>query len=100
MDSPIHFKKKMSTNLNTLKENLQDRADAAVTSVSHAAEVAKGIVRHLASNAATRAADTAAAVRGGAVERLDDARDALSASGDRLAETLRRAAEDPGAGSV
>ena len=34
------------------------------------------------------------------VTRLDEARDALSESGDRLAETLRRAAEQPVAGSV
>lgn len=90
----------MTTTSKTLKENFRDGADAAMKSASHAADVAKDTVRHLASDVASQAADAAAAVRETAVDRLDDARDALSESGDRLAETLRRAAEEPAAGSV
>lgn len=90
----------MNTNIKTLKENIQDGADAAKKTASHAADLAKDAVRNLASDVASQAADTAAAVRDSAVERLDDARDALSESGDRLAETLRRAAEEPVAGSM
>lgn len=90
----------MTTNSKTLTENIQDGADAAMKTASHAADMAKDSVRHLASDLASQAAHTAAAVRDGAVERLDEARDALSESGDRFAETLRRAAEEPVAGSV
>ena len=90
----------MNTNEKTLKENIQDGADAAMRTASHAAEVAKDTVRNIASDVSSQAKDTAAAVRDSAVERLDDARDALSESGDRLAETLRRAAEEPVAGSM
>jgi hypothetical protein len=96
-----YFKEKtMNTNSKTLKENIQDGADAAMRTASHAAETAKDTVLNLASDVKTQAVDTAAAVRDSAVERLGDARDALSESGDRLAETLRRAAEEPVAGSV
>lgn len=90
----------MNTNEKTLKDTIQDGADAAIKSASHAADVAKGTVRQMVSDVSSQAADTAAAVRDSAVDRLDDARDALSESGDRLAETLRRAAEEPVAGSV
>ncbi|WP_309663735.1 hypothetical protein [Tabrizicola sp.] len=90
----------MTTNTKTLKENLQDGADATLKAAAHVADVANGTMRHLASDAAAQAADTAAALRDSAVERLDDARDALSESGDRLAETLRRAAEEPVTGSM
>lgn len=90
----------MNTNTKTLKENIQDGADAAMSSASHAADMAKDTVRNLASDVASQAADTAAAVRDRAMDRLDDARDALSDSGDRLAETLRRAVEEPNSGSV
>lgn len=90
----------MTTTAKNLKENFQDGADAAVKSASHAANVAKDTVRNLASDVVAQAADTAAAVREGAVDRMDDARDALSESGERLAETLRRAAEEPAAGSM
>lgn len=90
----------MNMTSKTLKENIQDGADAAMKTASHAAAAAKDTVRDLASDVSSQAADTAAAVRDSAVERLDDARDALSESGDRLAETLRRAAEEPESGSV
>ena len=119
----------MNTNPKTLKENLQDGAETAVKSATHAASVATETVRNLASDVSAQAADTvaavrdgasvatdsvrnlasdvsakavdtAAAMRDGAVDRLDEARDALSDSGDRFAETLRRAAEEPAAGSV
>jgi hypothetical protein len=39
-------------------------------------------------------------LRDGAAERIEAGRDALSDSGDRLAETLRKAATDPKAGSM
>lgn len=90
----------MTMNTKSLKDNLQDGADAAMKTVSHAAEATKDTVHQLASDVTTHAVDTAAALRDGAIERLDGARDALSDSGDRLAETLRRAAEEPTAGSV
>jgi hypothetical protein len=90
----------MNTNAKSLKENIQDGADAAMKTASHAAGVAKDTVRDLASDVSAQAADTAAAVRDSAVERLDDARDALSESGDRLAEMLHRAAEEPASGSL
>lgn len=90
----------MNTTTKTLKENLQDGADAAMNTASHAASVAKDTMRDLASDVSSQAAHLGAAVRDGAVEQLDGVRDALSESGDRLAETLRRAAEEPVSGSV
>lgn len=90
----------MNMNEKTMKDTVLEGADSAMKKVSDAAGVAKDTVLNLASDMSEKAVDTAAAVRDGAVERLDDARESLSDSGDRLAETLRRAAEEPVAGSM
>ena len=90
----------MTKTSNTMVENLQEGAHAAAASVSHAADIAKDTVRNLASDVTAQAVETAASLRDGAALRLDDARDALSESGDKLAETLRRAAEEPAPGSI
>lgn len=90
----------MNTNTKTLKENIEDSAEAAPKRAAHAADVAKDTVRTLASEVSSKAGETVSAVRDSAVNHLDDARDALSESGDRFAETLRRAAEEPAAGSM
>lgn len=90
----------MNTNSKSLKDTIHDGADAAMKSASHAADKAKDTVRDLASDVSSQASDTLGAMRDGAVARLDDARDALGESGDKLAETLRRAAEEPAAGSI
>ncbi len=86
----------MNTTTKNLKDSLQDGAETAVKTVSHAADVAKDKMRHVVSDAT----DAAATLRDSAVERLDGAVDALSESSDRFAETLRRAAEEPEPGSV
>lgn len=90
----------MNTTAKTIKETLQDGADAAIDKASQAANVARDTVRDVAADVSSQAAHIGAKMRDGAVEHLDDARDALSESGDRLAQTLRRAAEEPASGSV
>ncbi len=86
----------MNTTVKTLKKDIEDGATAAMNTANHAVKTAKNTARALASDAA----DSAAALQDRAVEELDDARDALSDSGDRLAATLRRAITEPAPDSV
>lgn len=97
--------------MNATNKTLKDQADATLdaahrvaddvqTKVSGLAEKASDTARAVASDLSARASDAATAVRDTAVEQMDNARDALGESGDRLAETLRRAAAEPAAGSL
>ena len=72
---------------------LSQRASETTTTLSHRASDAMGAVRD-------RAMDIKDAVVDRASDTMDDARDALGASGERLAETLRNAADGPDPASV
>jgi hypothetical protein len=79
----------MNADIKTMKNKLEQTADAARDTVASAADATRTAAQNMASD-----------LRDAAAGKMDDARDALGDSGDRLAETLRRAAEEPGHGSV
>ena len=79
----------MSTTTEKLKQTIATTADTV-----------KDKARSAQADVAAHAAGTVAALRDGAAAHLDDARDALSESGDRLADTLQRAAEDQPEGAL
>ena len=87
-------------NQNTFKETITATADAAAKSVSTAAEMTKDAARNLAKDVSSHASETMTAVQDMAADRIAETRDALGDSGDRLAETLRRAAEAQTEGSL
>lgn len=68
----------MSNATRNLKKNIDDTSDAARRTVDMATDTVS---------------ETVASVREGAAERVASARDALAETGDRLAETLRRATD-------
>lgn len=90
----------MTTTTQDLKEDASATLNAAKKTVGTAADLAKEKAGAIGADVTGRVADTAATLRDGAAERIEATRDALSDSGDRLAETLRRAAEAPDAGSL
>lgn len=90
----------MNADIKTMKSTLGKAADAASDTVSAAAEMTRKAARNAAAEVSSHAASAASSVRDAAVEQIDNARDALGDSGDRLAETLRRAAQQPADGSV
>ena len=90
----------MNADIKTMKSTLEKAADAASDTVSAAAEATKKAALNVAAEVSSHAASAASSVRDAAVEQIDNARDALGDSGDRLAETLRRAAQHPAEGSM
>ncbi len=89
----------MNADIKSMKNKLDETADAARDTVSNAADATKTAAQNVASQVSSHAA-AASTVRDAAVEQMDHARDALGDSGDRLAETLRRAADEPAEGSM
>lgn len=90
----------MNADIKSMKNKLDETADAARDTVSNAADATKTAAQNVASQVSSHAAAAASTVRDAAVEQMDHARDALGDSGDRLAETLRRAADEPAEGSM
>ncbi len=90
----------MNADIKTMKNKIEDTAHAARETVSNAVDMTKDAAQNAAAHVTSHAAAAASTLRDAAVDQIDNARDALGDSGDRLAETLRRAAEEPAAGSM
>ena len=90
----------MNVDTNTMKSKVEATADAARDNVASAADATKNAAKNMAAQVTSRASEAVASVRDAAAEQIDNARGALGDSGDRLAETLRRAAEEPEEGSM
>ena len=93
----------MTTTAKNLKDSIDTTASAAHDAVSSSATHSKEAVDAVdtfGANASAKVSKTVAAAREMADEAIDDTRDALSRSGDRLTETLRRVAEGPSADSI
>lgn len=90
----------MNADIKTMKSTLENAADAASNTVSAAVETTTKAARNAAAEVSSQVSSAASSVRDAAVEQIDNARDALGDSGDRLAETLRRASEQPAEGSM
>jgi len=88
----------------TTTEDLKDNASATLHSAKETLISATDLARDKASSIGaemkSRVADTAASMRDGAAERIEATREALSDGGDRLADSLRRAADEPNAGGL
>ena len=76
-----------------LKQNLHDTAEAAKATAYSAVDLARDTGETLASEASSRAARVAGAVKDAVVDRADSARNSVASAGDRLADSLRNAAE-------
>ncbi|MGQ0567366.1 MAG: hypothetical protein ACT4OK_20200 [Gemmobacter sp.] len=76
-----------------LKQNLNDTAEAAKASARSVADLARDTGETLASEAGARAGRVAGAVRDAVTDRADAAKDTVATAGDRLADSLRNAAE-------
>ena len=90
----------MNVDTNTMKSKVEATTDAARDTVASAADATKNAAKNMAAQVTSRASEAVASVRDAAAEQIDNARGALGDSGDRLAETLRRAAEEPEEGSM
>lgn len=83
-----------------LNNAAETATDAARKTASSALDAAKDAAQSLGAEVQARAADTLSSVKESAAGRLEGARESLSDTGDRLAESLRRAAEKPEEGSI
>lgn len=90
----------MTTNSAKLKENLTETKAAALRAVAAATETAKDAAGGIGAGVADGAARTATRAQDAAAGAAASARDALTDTGDRLAETLRKAAEEDEAGRL
>ncbi len=90
----------MNAEMKAMKNKLDEAAHAARETVSTAAEMTKTAAHDVAAQVSSKVSAAASSVRDVAAEQIDHARDALGDSGDRLAETLRQAAEQPAEGSM
>ena len=89
-----------SKNIKTAIDATEGAASNAVSSAARQSRNAVDGAETFGENAKAKVSKTVAAAHDLADETIDDARDALSRSGDRLAETLRRAAEGPSLDSI
>ena len=83
-----------------LKQSLHDTTEAARATAQSAVEFARDTGETLASDAGARAARVAGAVKEAVVDRADTARKSVASAGDRLADSLRNAAERVNDGGV
>lgn len=87
-------------NTTKLKDSLNASAEMAKDAAHSAYDTARETGQAVAAEVGARGAEALATARETATARLDDARVALSDTGDQLAETLRRAAEQPENGTL
>lgn len=93
----------MNSTTKNLKDTLDSTANAAHDAVSATATHSKNAVDAVdtfGANASAKVTKTLEAARDLAGETIEDTRDSLSRSGDRLTETLRRVAEGPSENSI
>ena len=76
-----------------LKQNLHDTTEAAKATAQSAVDLARDTGETLASEAGSRAARAAGAVKDAVAGGADTARNGVASAGDRLADSLRNAAE-------
>jgi hypothetical protein len=76
-----------------LKQNLHDTSEAAMATAKSAVDLARDTGETLASDVGARAGRVAGAVKDAVTDRADAARNTVASAGDRLADSLRNAAE-------
>lgn len=74
-------------------DRVEAEAEDAGSALKRTADKARDMAANVSHDVQAKVADTAASLKGQAETRAADVRDALTETGDRLAQSLRRAAE-------